>query len=310
MKGTAMPAFPEAGTAKTKGSIVNAMTVDVEDYFHAAALCTAAPRERWASLESRVESNTLRTLDLFEEAGVKATFFILGCVALQFPGLIRRIADRGHEVASHGYQHFRVREQTHAEFAQDVLRTRHLLEDIGGKPVIGYRAANFSIDENTWWAFDVLADAGYRYSSSVNPVPHDHYGVPSAPRAPFRPGAGAFVELPLTTLEIAGRRLHASGGGYFRLLPYPIFRLVLRHINDRENQPAHFYFHPWEIDPGQPRFDVTARSTFRHYVNLSVMEKKLRRLLHDFSWARTDEVYAGEVFSSASREHCPEWRAA
>lgn len=305
-----MPSFPEATPEKTKGGIVNAMSVDVEDYFHAAALHAAAPRERWASLESRVENNTLRTLDLFAEAGVKATFFILGCVALKFPRLVRVIADGGHEVASHGYQHFRVREQTYTEFAQDVRQTRHLLEDISGKPVIGYRAANFSIDETTWWAFDVLSNAGYRYSSSVNPVAHDHYGVPSAPRVPFCPGAGGFVELPLTTLEIAGRRFHASGGGYFRLLPYPLFKRVLCHINNRENQPTHFYFHPWEIDPGQPRFDVEVRSKFRHYVNLSVMEKKLRLLLHDFSWARTDEVYARQVFSSASSERCPEWNAA
>ncbi|CAN7593196.1 XrtA system polysaccharide deacetylase [Rhizobium sp. LjRoot254] len=304
-----MPSSSEAVRPKPKHGVVNAMSVDVEDYFHAAALHAAAPRERWASLESRVENNTRRTLDLFEEAGVKATFFILGCVAAQFPGLVRAIADGGHEIASHGYRHFRVREQTPTEFSLDVLQTRHLLEDVSGKPVIGYRAANFSIDQTTWWAFDVLADAGYRYSSSINPVPHDHYGCPSAPRVPFRPGGSGIVELPLTTLEIAGRRFHASGGGYFRLLPYPFFNCVLRYINNHENQPAHFYFHPWEIDPGQPRLDVKGRSKFRHYVNLSLMEKKLRRLLRDFAWARTDQVYAQQVFSNASGGRCPEWNA-
>ncbi|MDQ0321101.1 polysaccharide deacetylase family protein (PEP-CTERM system associated) [Pararhizobium capsulatum DSM 1112] len=290
--------------------VPNAMSVDVEDYFHAAALGAAAPRDRWDTMESRVEASTNRTLALFDEAGVKATFFTLGCVAEQFPGLVRSISDAGHEIASHGYRHHRVGEQSKPEFAKDVKDTKSLLEDICGKAVIGYRAPNFSIGGETWWAYEQLSQAGYRYSSSVNPVPHDHYGVPSAPRLPFRPGVEGIVELPLTSLLVAGRRFHASGGGYFRLMPYALYSLMLRHIIRTESQPAHFYFHPWEIDPGQPRLSVKARSRFRHYVNLSAMEAKLRRLLADFSWARVDEVYAREINTDTANRVCIEWNAA
>ena len=288
----------------------NAMSVDVEDYFHAAALATAAPRDRWDTMETRVETSTERTLAIFDEAGVKATFFTLGCVAEQFPALVRKISAAGHEVASHGYRHHRVGEQSKAEFAKDVKDTKDLLEDICGKAVIGYRAPNFSIGSETWWAYELLADAGYRYSSSVNPVPHDHYGVPSAPRLPFRPGTEGIIELPLTSLLLAGRRFHASGGGYFRLLPYALYSRMLRHIIRTEHQPAHFYFHPWEIDPGQPRLPVPARSRFRHYVNLSAMEGKLQRLLKDFAWTRVDEVYAQEINADVANEDCIEWNAA
>lgn len=288
----------------------NAMSVDVEDYFHAAALGTAAPRDRWDDMEARVEASTYRTLALFEEAGVKATFFTLGWVAERFPSLVRDIAGAGHEIASHGYRHHRVGELSPAQFASDIKDTKSLLEDICGLDVIGYRAPNFSINGKTWWAYEVLAQAGYRYSSSVNPVPHDHYGVPTAPRLPFRPSATSIVELPLTSLVIAGRRFHASGGGYFRLLPYALYSRVLSHIIRTEKRPAHFYFHPWEIDPGQPRLPVSARSRFRHYVNLSTMEAKLKRLLKDFSWARVDAVYAREIAHDTSQSDCIEWNAA
>jgi polysaccharide deacetylase family protein (PEP-CTERM system associated) len=275
--------------------LVNALSVDVEDYFHASALSAAAPRSRWDSLESRVVGNTSRILDLFAEAQTKATFFILGSVAERFPGLVRAIAAQGHEIASHGYAHYRVWEQTQDAFAADVVATKSLLEDVSGQPVIGYRAASFSIDRKTWWAYDALAKAGYRYSSSINPISHDHYGMRAAPRFPFTPAASGIVELPLTTVAIAERRFPASGGGYFRLLPYALSRMAMRRVNARDCQPIHFFFHPWEIDPGQPRLAVGGRSKFRHYVNLATMENKLRRLCADFRWSRTDEVYADTI---------------
>ncbi|WP_075292061.1 XrtA system polysaccharide deacetylase [Pararhizobium arenae] len=288
----------------------NAMSVDVEDYFHASALSAASPRDIWDKMPSRVEASTTRTLTLFADANVKATFFVLGCVARHHPHLVREIAQAGHEIASHGFMHHRVGELSPDDFYRDISDTRKLLEDIAGQPVLGYRAPNFSINAKTWWAYEVLAKAGYRYSSSVNPVPHDHYGVPSAPRQPFRPGADGIVELPLTSLLVGNRRFHASGGGYFRLLPYFLYQGVLRHIIQADERPAHFYFHPWEIDPGQPRLKVEARSRFRHYVNLSAMEGKLRQLLRNFAWARVDAVYAREISAETGRNDCMEWKAA
>ena len=275
--------------------IINALSVDVEDYFHASALSSAAPRSRWETLESRVVGNTTRVLDLFSETQTKATFFILGSVAARFPALVRSIADHGHEIASHGYAHYRVWEQDRDTFAADVLMTKDALEDISGQPVIGYRAASFSIDQKTWWAYDALAEAGYRYSSSINPISHDHYGMRAAPRFSFTPSGSGIVELPLTTVTLADRRFPAAGGGYFRLLPYAVSRMAMRRVNARDHQPIHFFFHPWEIDPGQPRLAVGGRSKFRHYVNLATMEGKLRRLCADFRWSRTDEVYADTI---------------
>lgn len=278
----------------------NAMSIDVEEHFHAAALSQAAPRARWDAMESRVADATDRALELFAAADARATFFILGCVAERHPALIRRIAAAGHEVASHGQAHFRIREQTPAQFRADVARAKAALEDASGQAVIGYRAANFSMEPATWWAYDVLAETGHRYSSSVNPVRHDHYGAPEAPRLPFAPGAAGIVELPMTTLPLAGRRWHASGGGYFRLLPYPVFRAALRLLRRREAAPAVFYLHPWELDPGQPRLPVAALSRFRHYVNLDRMAGKLSRLLTDFRWDRLDRVFAREIAGGAA----------
>jgi polysaccharide deacetylase family protein (PEP-CTERM system associated) len=274
---------------------VNALTVDLEDYFHAAALRSAFPRASWNDCDSRVERNTARLLDMFAAAGVTATFFTLGCVARQSPDLIRRIASEGHEIASHGFAHYRVSEQSPREFAEDVRATKRILEDISGQEVIGYRAANFSVDRNTWWAFDVLAQEGYVYSSSVNPVRHDHYGVPGAPRFPFLAGESGILEIPVTTVVWLGCRVPAGGGGYFRLLPYPLYRRALQRVNRVENLPGNFYFHPWEIDPGQPRGAVSGTSRFRHYVNLTTMEEKVRRLLAEFRWSRMDVVYGSQI---------------
>ncbi len=280
------------GTPPAPGRITNAMSVDVEDYYQVWAFSSAVSRNSWSDFPSRVEDNTSRILDLFAETGTTATFFTLGCVAEQHPNLIRRIVDLGHEVASHGYAHYKVHEHNPQEFMQDVLRTRKLLEDISGTPVIGYRAAGFSINQEVWWAFNVLAEAGYRYSSSIHPIRHDHYGMPNSPRFPFQPDGGALLEIPVATVEFGRRRLSCAGGGFFRLLPYQWSRWCLNRVNDAERQPATFYFHPWEIDPGQPRIKgISIRSRFRHYTNLRHMSAKLRRLLTDFNWSRIDAVY-------------------
>mgnify|MGYP006266104117 CR=1 FL=1 len=271
---------------------VNALSVDIEDYFQVYAFSRVIDRADWPHYPSRVEANTDRILALFEEAGAKATFFTLGMIAERFPTLIRRIADQGHELASHGWEHYHVFEQDRKAFAADVERTKKTLEDVGGVAVNGYRAASFSINQNTWWAYDALAAAGHRYSSSVNPIKHDHYGVPNAPRFAFRPGDLPLVEIPVSTREVAGRRLAAGGGGYFRLLPYAWFRHNIRRLNTQEGASSIFYFHPWEVDPDQPRINgAPAKARFRHYVNLDRMAAKLQRLLHDFAWDRVDHVF-------------------
>ncbi|MCW6511341.1 XrtA system polysaccharide deacetylase [Lichenifustis flavocetrariae] len=280
-------------------SPLNAMSVDVEEHFHAAALANAYPRAGWAGLESRVTASTESVITQFDRWGAKGTFFTLGCVAERYPRLVRKIVDAGHEIASHGYDHIRVTDQMPQAFAADVTRTRKVLEDIGGQAVLGYRAANFSINDRTEWAFEALADAGYRYSSSINPIRHDHYGSPDAPRQPFRPGPGPVVEIPITAVPWLGRRWPAGGGGYFRLLPYGLWRRAVRRVNCAEARPVNFYFHPWEIDPGQPRAKVGAVARFRHYVNLDTMQSKLDRLLAEFRWGRMDQVYAEALAGGA-----------
>lgn len=269
------------------------MTVDVEDYFQVSAFAGHISRDEWGTLPCRVERNTERVLELFAESGAKATFFTLGWVAERYPALIRRIADEGHEVASHGMAHFRVGDQSPEQFRDDVGRTRAILQDVSGQPVIGYRAASFSIGADTLWAHDVLAEAGYLYSSSVYPVRHDHYGLPDAPRFRFAAGAAdGFVEFPLTTVRFGERNLPCAGGGYFRLLPYRYFRWAIGRVNREERQSAIFYFHPWEIDPDQPRQSgLGAKTRFRHYVNLRRMAPRLQRMLGDFAWDRMDRVF-------------------
>ncbi|KFG89858.1 Polysaccharide deactylase, PEP-CTERM locus subfamily [Sphingobium herbicidovorans NBRC 16415] len=279
----------------------NALSVDVEDWFHVGAFERTIERANWDALTPRVERNTDAVLALFAEAGVSATFFTLGWVAERYPALIRRIADAGHEVASHGYDHARVFSMTPEVFRADLRRSRALLEDASGQRVAGYRAPSFSIDQRTPWAHSILAEEDYLYSSSVAPIRHDHYGWPESPRFAWKPVSGAsLLEMPVTTAEFGGRRLAAGGGGFFRLLPYGFSRWAIRQVNSREKRPAIIYFHPWEIDPGQPRVPgAPLRSRLRHYTNLSVMAQKLRMLMRDFSWSRMDAVVASEVDRAA-----------
>lgn len=271
----------------------NAISVDVEDYFQVSAFAGQVRRADWDAHDRRVEGNTEDILGLFAEAGARGTFFTLGWVAERHPQLIRRIVEAGHELASHGFEHKRVGEQTPIEFRDDVRRTKRILEDLSGTPVAGYRAASFSISAETAWAFEVLAEEGYRYSSSVYPIRHDHYGMPSAPRFAYRPCAGHELrELPISTVSILGQRLPCGGGGYFRLLPYGLSKWAIRRVNRHEGQPCIFYFHPWEIDPGQPRIGgLSAKARFRHYTNLGAMRRRLRAVLADFSWDRIDRVF-------------------
>ena len=279
---------------KADGRVLNAMTVDVEDYFQVEALSRAVPRQDWDAIPSRVEIGTGRLLELFARHRVKATFFVLGWIAERHPAMIRRIVESGHELASHGIQHDRADRQTRAEFRADVRRSKKLLEDIGGVAVKGYRAATFSIGSSNLWTHDVLAEEGFDYSSSIYPIAHDLYGMPEAPRAPFRTGDKGLLEVPLTTLRCFGRNLPASGGGYFRLLPYAVSRWSLGRVNAHEGRAAVFYLHPWEIDPGQPRVPgLSLKSGFRHYLNLARMERRLERLLGDFAWGAMDEVFLG-----------------
>ena len=274
----------------------NALSVDVEDWFQVGAFETVIDRKDWDSLECRVERNTDAVMALFDEAGVKATFFTLGWVAERYPALIRRIVDAGHEIASHGYGHERVFTFTPEQFAADIERTRKLLEDASGQKVTGYRAPSFSIDQRTPWAHEVLAEQDYAYSSSVAPVKHDHYGWADAPRFAFHPVAGSdFLEIPVTTAQLGPKRLAAGGGGFFRLLPYAFSRWAIRQVNDDFQRPAVIYFHPWEIDPDQPRVsNAPIKSKLRHYTKLDVMADKLRRLPKDFQWERLDSIVARE----------------
>jgi polysaccharide deacetylase family protein (PEP-CTERM system associated) len=270
----------------------NALTVDVEEYFQVAAFSRNVPRGRWNALESRVEFNTGRVLDLFAEQGRSATFFVLGWIAERHPGLVRRIVAAGHELASHGYDHASVQGFTPEQFREDVTRTKAILEDISGVIVRGYRAPSYSINGRNLWALDVLAETGHLYSSSIYPIRHDLYGMPEAPRFPFRVRPDGILEIPVTTVRVGGRNYPCGGGGYFRLLPYAAFRWMLRQVNERDRQPGLFYFHPWEVDPGQPRFDdAPMKSRFRHYLNLESMHERLERLLKDFDWGRMDEVF-------------------
>jgi polysaccharide deacetylase family protein (PEP-CTERM system associated) len=272
-------------------SIPNVMSVDVEDYFQVSALAPYIPRESWDGIPRRIERNIGRILELFDHHRIKATFFTLGWIAERHPGVVRSIVDNGHELASHGYAHRRASEQTPGEYREDVGRARKLLEDIGGVEVKGYRAPSFSIGNANRWALDVLREAGYRYSSSVYPVRHDHYGMPEAPRFAHQPLEG-LIELPPTTVRLLGKQLPAAGGGWFRMLPYALSRALIRRVHEQDGQSCMFYFHPWEIDPEQPvQPGVDVKTRFRHYVNLSRMEGKLDRLLSDFAWHRADVVF-------------------
>ena len=290
MKMTAPAARPRPAPGE---KIRNAMTCDVEDYFQVSAFAPYIDRASWPTRECRVEANMERILALYERHGVRATFFTLGWIAERYPAMVRRIVAAGHELASHGYGHLRASDQSRAEFDNDIRSSKALLEDIGGQSVVGYRAPSFSIGHANLWALDALHEAGYKYSSSIYPIAHDHYGMPDAPRFAFYPnGPDGLLEVPITTVKMAGRNLPAGGGGYFRLLPYALSRWMMEKVNREDGEPALFYFHPWEVDPGQPRPEgLGAKARFRHYVNIDRMERRLEQLARDFKWDRMDRIF-------------------
>ena len=282
---------PPSAALAPAGSIVNALTIDVEDYFQVSAFAQHVRRSEWDSMECRIEQNIERILALLADSNSTATFFTLGWIAERYPDLVRRIADAGHELASHGFGHQRASDQPRDVFLADIRLAKAILEDVAGREVRGYRAPSFSIGAANPWAFDAIAEAGYRYSSSIYPIRHDHYGAPDAPRFAHevRPG---LLELPVATVRMMSANWPAGGGGYFRLLPYALSRWSIRRINSRDRQPAMFYFHPWELDPDQPRVPGPgAKTRFRHYVNLRKTAPRLTRLLRDFRWSRVDRVF-------------------
>jgi len=280
----------------TSAPVVNAMSIDVEDYFQVSAFENHIDPENWPKLVCRIEANMDRILSLLAESDTRATFFVLGWIAERYPQIVRDIIGGGHELASHGYNHQRVSNLKPTDFKQDITKTKTLLEDIGGVAVDGYRAPSYSIGEQELWAHDVLADAGYRYSSSIYPIAHDHYGIPSASRFTYAPiESNGFLEIPITTVDFMGKRWPAGGGGYFRLFPYAISQRMVKRVNTNDGRSCIFYFHPWEIDPGQPcQKGVGLKTKFRHYVNLHRMEAKLKHLLRDFHWDRVDRVFLQE----------------
>lgn len=274
----------------------NVLSVDVEDYFHVAALSETIKMDDWSGISPRVVDNTRRLLDLFDRHQVKATHFVLGWVAERFPDLIKEIDARGHEVASHGYSHQLVYDQTPETFYNETVRSKEILENILGKAIIGYRAASYSITNKSLWALDILHDLGFIYDSSIFPIRHDRYGIPDAEPLPHKlktPKGNHIVEFPLTTSSVLGIKVPAAGGGYFRLYPYAFSKYLLSKVQ-KSNKPIVFYLHPWEIDHAQPRVKVSALSTFRHYNNLDKCEQRLEKLLEDFSFATMSEVLKGQ----------------
>jgi polysaccharide deacetylase family protein (PEP-CTERM system associated) len=292
-------------TAAMNGSVVNAMTVDVEDYFQVSAFDDIVSRATWDQMESRVSANTRRLLDVFDAFDVRGTFFVLGWVAERQPELVREIAARGHEIASHGYAHRLIYNQSPAEFREDVRRAKRLLEDVTGVSVAGYRAPSFSMTTRSFWALAILIEEGYLYDSSIFPIRHDRYGIPGSPRHPYniQSGPGSIMEVPGSTIRIGPLNLPIGGGGYFRIFPYPLTRWGIAHVNRVEQQPTIFYIHPWEIDPDQPRLPAGWLGRFRHYRNLRKTEPRLRALLTDFRFgtvtsllhARAPVVQSGGV---------------
>jgi len=284
-----LPSTTSRADAKA-APIVNALSIDVEDYFQVSAFASVIARNDWDRIDCRVEANVERILALLADARTSATFFTLGWIAERYPALVRAIAGAGHEVASHGFAHERANAQSKSAFLADIRLAKAILEDVTGNEVAGYRAPSFSIGTANPWAQDAIAEAGYRYSSSIYPIRHDHYGVPDADRFVHeaRPG---LLEIPIATVRLAGRNWPAGGGGYFRLLPYCVSRWSIARLNRVDARPAMFYFHPWEVDPDQPRVKASAKSRFRHYVNLHRTAPRLARLLRDFRWSRADRVF-------------------
>lgn len=276
-----------------KNHYINAMTIDVEDYFQVSAFSHNISRDEWPNYDCRVENNMDRILQLFSDNDVKATFFTLGWIAEKYPNLINNIVSNGHELASHGRNHIRVFDQTPEQFTDDISHTKKLLEDIGGVEVKGYRAASFSIDERNMWAYDCLSEAGYQYSSSVYPVEHDHYGMPDAPRFSFYANSKGLIEVPISTVRWVNRLWPSGGGGYFRFFPYEISKRLIRSVNELEKRSAIFYLHPWEIDPHQPKQNnLPLKTQFRHYINLKHTYSRLEKLVQDFQWDRMDNVFS------------------
>jgi polysaccharide deacetylase family protein (PEP-CTERM system associated) len=281
--------------ATADGSPIHAMTCDVEDYFQVSAFSDHVSRDQWQTYECRIPRNVDLILKMFAETGTTATFFTLGWVAQHYPNVIRAIVSEGHEIASHGMQHTRVWQQSRAEFMEDAGSSKKILEDISGTSVIGYRAASWSIDTRTPWAHDVLAESGYKYSSSIYPIKHDHFGMPNAPVEPYWVGDGKLLEVPASVANILGRNVPASGGGYFRLYPLRFSKWLIEKIEASEQRPYVFYFHPWEVDAEQPRIDAAPlKSRFRHYLNLHKFDARLKNLLDHYNWSRMDEIYLGE----------------
>jgi len=275
----------------SSASIINALTIDVEDYFQVSAFSPYIPRDQWDNYECRVEKNVDCLLEMLEEHRTKATFFTLGWIAERYPQLIDRIVNSGHELASHGYGHERASDLSEVAFYADIIRAKQILEDRSGSEIRGYRAPSFSIGKKNMWAFDCLEKAGYQYSSSIYPIKHDHYGMPDAPRFSHQVCSG-LIELPVTTARLFNRNWPASGGGYFRLLPYDFSHWLMKQVNLRDQQPVIFYLHPWEIDFEQPKvLGINLKAKFRHYINLHKTENRLRRLLKDFRWGRMDEIF-------------------
>jgi polysaccharide deacetylase family protein (PEP-CTERM system associated) len=299
----------EARNIEGPGKVINAFSVDVEDYFQVEAFSAVVDRLSWPSRPSRVVESTQRVLSLLEAAGVRATFFVLGWVAERFPRLLGDIRSGGHEIASHGYAHELARAQTRSRFRDDVRRAKDVLENCAGVRVRGFRAPTFSIGRENWWAYDVLAEEGYEYSSSLYPISHDLYGMPEAPRIPFRPLVGSpLLEIPIATLRLLGNNLPSGGGGYFRLAPYALSRWCIRRTNRAEHVPCVFYCHPWEFDIYQPRIDgISLKARFRHYLNIGRMEHRVTRLLRDFAWGRMDEIYLG-CAQPAGTKRLVEWK--
>ena len=276
------------------GTVVNALTIDVEDYFHVSAFVPYIERSTWDSQVHRIERNIDNILEILDLADTRATFFTLGWIAERYPQIVRLIVAQGHELASHGYAHDRATELEPGAFSADVVLAKAILEDVAGIAISGYRAPSFSIGHTNQWAYECLAEAGYRYSSSTYPIAHDHYGNPDGQRFAHDVGAG-FIEIPVTTARLLRKNWPAGGGGYFRLMPYAVSRWLIQRVNADDGEAAIFYFHPWEIDPEQPRVQgANARTRFRHYVNLHRTATRLQLLLRDFRWDRMDRVVPGD----------------
>jgi polysaccharide deacetylase family protein (PEP-CTERM system associated) len=295
---------PSSASGRPGGRIVNAMSVDVEDYFHVSVFDGVVARSAWAQMPSRVVNNTARLLDLFEAFHVRATFFVLGWVAERYPALVRDIASRGHEIGSHGFAHQLIYRQTAPEFRDDVRRAKHTLEDAAGVRVDGYRAPSFSVTAQSLWALDVLIEEGFRYDASIFPIRHDRYGIPSSPRHPYvvRRQGGELLEVPGSTIRVAGANVPIAGGGYFRILPYGWTRWGIARLNTIEQRPAIFYIHPWELDPDQPRLPASRFGRFRHYRNLRQTERRLRALLGEFKFGTIASLLRDGVTSAAANQ--------